>query len=87
MESRFDLSFPLILEHDNFFTVKYSCAEENNLGFERGIYYLCGDNGSGKTTFLNMLALIAGTIGRQSKGPGTISFNNEPYNGEIFSLL
>ena len=34
-----------------------------------------------------MLALIAGTIGRQSKGPGTISFNNEPYNGENFDYL
>ena len=87
MESHFEIEFPLILEHDDSVAIKYDLEKDDTLEFSDGIYYLCGDNGSGKTTFVNMLALIAGRIGEKAKNMGVIKFNGEPYNGDDFDYI
>ena len=87
MKSHFEITFPLFLDHDDFHTVKFISLERDTLEFRHGIYYLCGENGSGKTTFVNMLALIAGHIGGEKAGKGNIRFNGESYRGENFDYL
>ena len=87
MDGHFKIIFPLILDIDDSFSVEFVSAEGDSLEFKEGIYYLCGDNGSGKTTFLNMLALIAGNIGKHAANKVSISFNGEAYNGDNFNYL
>ncbi|MFC1869101.1 ATP-binding cassette domain-containing protein [Thermodesulfobacteriota bacterium] len=87
METHFEITFPLILKHDDSFTIKFFIPMGDTLEFKKGIYYLCGDNGSGKTTFVNMIALIAGHIGKKAKNMGSIRFNGEAYNGEKFNYI
>lgn len=87
MESHFEIIFPLILNHDDSSSIKFISEQNESLEFKKGIYYLCGDNGSGKTTFLNILALIAGCIGKKASGRGSVKFNGEAYNGDDFNYL
>ena len=87
MENHFHITFPLILDHDNLFSIKFSSKNKGSLEFKKGIYYLCGENGSGKTTFLNILALIAGAIGKKVAGRGSVMFNGEDYNDDGFNYL
>jgi ABC-type multidrug transport system ATPase subunit len=87
MEIHFEITFPLILDHENSFSIRFISEKSKNLEFRRGIYYLCGDNGSGKTTFLNILALISGRIGKKAARGGTVKFNGEAYNNHDFNYL
>jgi ABC-type lipoprotein export system ATPase subunit len=88
MESRFNITFPLVLESDGSFRLTFTLEHENRLECGSGLYYLYGDNGSGKTTFLNMLALLAGTIGKKpGQNSGQIEFNGESYNGNNFNHI
>ncbi len=87
MKSHFKITFPLLLEHDESHAITFLSKEDDSLEFGPGIYYLYGDNGSGKTTFVNMLALIAGHIGEKTGNTGTIRFNDESYNGPDFNYI
>lgn len=88
MKSYFEVTFPLVLECEDSFTIKFTLQRDTTLEFKKGMYYLCGDNGSGKTTFLNMLALIAGRIGKKAINyQGTIKFNGKSYNEENFNHI
>lgn len=88
MESRFDITFPLVLESDGSFSLTFTLEQETRLELGSGLYYLYGDNGSGKTTFLNILALLAGTIGKRPvQGTGQIEFNGESYSGHHFNHI
>jgi len=87
MECNFKITFPLILDNDDSFSIEFVSTKSDSLEFKEGIYYLCGDNGSGKTTFLNILALIAGNIGKKAINKGSISFNGEAYNGDSFNYV
>jgi energy-coupling factor transporter ATP-binding protein EcfA2 len=87
MKSCFEVTFPLFLDHDDHHMVKFASLGGNPLEFGQGIYFLCGDNGSGKTTFVNMLALLAGHIGQEKDDRGVIRFNGESYKGEDFDYL
>ncbi|MBL7208346.1 MAG: AAA family ATPase, partial [Desulfobacterales bacterium] len=73
VSSHFEITFPLILAYDGSFSITFTLQRETTLEFKRGVYYLHGDNGSGKTTFLNMLALTAGNIGEKARADaGTV---------------
>lgn len=85
MQSLFEVKFPVIVKWDDKFTVTFSLQKGSALEFKSGVYFLHGDNGSGKTTFLNLLALTAGDIGK--KGAGGISYNGEAYNGPGFNNI
>ena len=87
MDSIFNIRFPLILDYDNSSKIEFENDKGNDLNFNRGIYYLHGENGSGKTTFLNILALVTGTIGKKATGKGTVTFSGEAYNGKKFTYL
>ncbi|MFC1840852.1 ATP-binding cassette domain-containing protein [Thermodesulfobacteriota bacterium] len=87
MDSTFNITFPLTLDYDNSSKITFEHNKGNDLNFNHGIYYLCGENGSGKTTFLNILALITGTIGKKATGNGTVAFSGEAYNGRKFTYL
>ena len=87
MKSHFEVTFPLVLECDGSFTITFTLQRGATLQFKKGMYYLYGDNGTGKTTFSNMLALIAGSIGEKANNKGTIKFNGEAYNGKDFNYI
>jgi energy-coupling factor transporter ATP-binding protein EcfA2 len=88
MTDHFEITFPLILTYDDSFTITFELQKETTLKFKKGVYYLRGDNGSGKTSFLNMLALTAGTIGEKAnREKGTITFSGEAYNGKGFDHI
>ena len=87
MDNTFNITFPLTLDYDNSSKIEFGYDKGNDLSFNSGIYYLCGENGSGKTTFLNILALITGTIGKKAKTGGTVAFSGEAYNGKKFNYL
>ncbi len=87
MDSHFKITFPLIMDDEESFSIEFVSRKGDSLEFKEGIYYLCGDNGSGKTTFLNMLALIAGNIGKKATNKVSIMFNGEAYNGDNFNYL
>jgi len=87
MKSHFEVAFPLILDFDGAFTITFGLQRGDFLEFNKGVYYLSGDNGVGKTTFVNLLALIAGRIGGKAKDRGTIRFNGEAYSGKGFDYL
>jgi len=85
MDSRFDVMFPLVLEWDGLFSITFTLKKSGRMAFTDGIYYLEGDNGSGKTTFLSLLSLTAGIIGKQiGKNRGNIAFNGTSYHGKAF---
>lgn len=80
---RFEVIFPLVMEWEDSFSIKFDVPGAERMVFEDAIYYLAGDNGSGKTTFLNMLALTAGRISKETiPERGTIRFNYLAYNGD-----
>ena len=86
MKNLFEVTFPLVLEGDGPLTITFTSQGDETLEFKKGMYYLYGDNGSGKTTFVNMLALIAGRIGKKANnGKGAIKFDGENYSGEYFN--
>jgi len=88
MENHFEVTFPLVLESNSTFKIIFTSQKKSGLEFKKGMYYLAGDNGSGKTTFINMLALIAGCIGgKADTNNGTIRFNGEAYNGINFNHI
>ncbi|MCP3955242.1 MAG: ATP-binding cassette domain-containing protein [Desulfobacterales bacterium] len=82
MPGRFEMIFPLVMEWDDSFSITFNSTEGKPMVFSDGIYYLEGDNGSGKTTFMNLLALTAGRISQKAiAGRGTVRFNDIAYNG------
>jgi ABC-type lipoprotein export system ATPase subunit len=84
----FEITFPLVLTYDDSFSITFTLEKGSALKFNQGVYYLHGDNGSGKTTFLNMLALTAGRIGRKAAhDKGAIKFNGEAYNRTGFNHI
>jgi len=88
MQSHFEITFPLVLAYDGSFTITFTLHKDTTLEFNNGVYYLHGDNGSGKTTFLNMLALTAGHVGNKANNnKGTIKFNGRAYNGKGFNHI
>lgn len=88
MDCGFEIRFPLILSSEEFFTIKFALKKGDVLNFKEGLYYLYGDNGSGKTTFVNLLALTAGCIGKQAGSDRQmIQFNHLFYNGKNFDYI
>ncbi|MDF1590042.1 MAG: ATP-binding cassette domain-containing protein [Desulfobacterales bacterium] len=88
VQSCFSVKFPLVLKWDDAFTITFTSSQSPQLEFKSGFYFLCGDNGSGKTTFLNMLALTAGNIGKKAAGDnGRIAYNAEAYNRPGFNHI
>lgn len=86
--NHFNIKFPLVLKSEESFSITFNLEGGNQLEFNQGVHYLFGDNGSGKTTFLNMLALIAGPIGKRARRyAGAITFKGEPYNGTHFNHI
>jgi len=73
----FDISFPLSLRFNQHSQINFIC-QTPTLRITQGIYYISGDCGSGKTSFLSMLALLSGCIGKKSKNQkGSIAFVNK----------
>ncbi len=71
------------MEWDDSFCITFDSVKDKWMLFNDGIYYLDGDNGAGKTTFINMLALTAGRISKKAiPDRGTVRFNNIAYNGD-----
>lgn len=88
MPSHFEITFPLVLAYNGSFVITFALQQGTTLEFNQGVYYLQGDNGSGKTTFLNLLALTAGHVGAQvNNNTGTIKFNSQAYNGKGFNHI
>ncbi len=88
MGDGFKLKFPLIFDCDDSFRISFALQTGTELEFTNGMYYLHGDNGSGKTTFLNMLSLIAGYIGKKAENyEGMIKFRDEAYYGNKFNNI
>ena len=88
MDGRFDVTFPLVLDWDGCFSITFTLQRGRQMAFTRGIYYLEGDNGSGKSTFISMLSLTAGAIGNHAAtGPGTVVFNGTAYNEKGFDHI
>ncbi|MDP3285130.1 MAG: AAA family ATPase, partial [Desulfobacterales bacterium] len=88
MQSLFEVKFPLVVKWEDKFTVTFNLQKGNALEFKSGVYLLHGDNGSGKTTFLNLLALTAGNIGKGGKtGTGAVAYNGEAYNSPDFNHI
>ncbi|MEW6674244.1 MAG: ATP-binding cassette domain-containing protein [Thermodesulfobacteriota bacterium] len=88
MQNLFRVDFPLVLRWDDSFSITFSLSEASRIEFKSGFYFLWGDNGSGKTTFLNMLALTAGNIGKKAAGDeGAIVYNADAYNGPGFNHI
>jgi ABC-type lipoprotein export system ATPase subunit len=88
MANGFKLAFPLIFDCDDSFRISFSLQRGTTLEFTNGMYYVHGDNGSGKTTFLNMLSLIAGYIGKKAESyEGMIKFGDEEYYGNSFNHI
>jgi len=76
----FDISFPLSLKFNQHSQINFT-YQAPKLRLTQGIYYISGECGSGKTSFLSMLALLSGSIGKQSKRQkGSISFINKQYS-------
>ncbi len=88
MANGFKLAFPLIFDCDDSFRISFSLQRGSTLEFTNGMYYVHGDNGSGKTTFLNMLSLIAGFIGKKAESyEGMIKFGEEEYYKNSFNHI
>jgi ABC-type multidrug transport system ATPase subunit len=76
------------LEGEGALTLTFNLQKDTVIEFNDGLYYLYGDNGSGKTTFLNLLALLAGCIGKKGmEQPGDIEFQGESYKGKQFDHI
>jgi len=85
MSHHFDVSFPLTFAEADGFAITFTLRKGSQFRFERGMYVLEGANGVGKSTFLNMLALILGNIGPlAARQAGTIRFDGEAYDGRGF---
>jgi ABC-type multidrug transport system ATPase subunit len=88
MKSHFIITFPLVLQDNSSFNIVFTLQQGSMLKFNNGLYYLAGDNGSGKTSFLNMLSLLTGRIGKKAKNlNGGIKFNGEAYHGKDFNYI
>lgn len=84
----FKVTFPLVLKWDDAVSISFSLVQGFGIEFKKGFYFFCGDNGSGKTTFLNLLALTAGKIGKKAAGdPGGITYNGEAFNRPGFNHI
>ncbi len=88
MPSHFEITFPLVLAYDDTFVITFTLQQGTTLEFNQGVYYLQGDNGSGKTTFLNMLALTAGHVGAWAdNNGGVIKFGRQAYSDKSFNHI
>ncbi len=71
----FEVTFPLTLSFNPHSHITFIHKDEHKLVFDEGMYYFDGDNGSGKSSFLSMIALLAGSIGKKSNnGDGKIKY-------------
>jgi len=85
---RFEIKFPLIHRFNNYRGITFGRANDPELIFENGIFYLKGHNGSGKSTFLSMLALLQGNIGRSSfNSGGKIKYGKYDYHSKSFNFI
>lgn len=82
---------PLIHRFNRHSNISFDMNGDNTLEFSDGIYYLDGENGSGKSTFLSILALTSGTVGMGYSrndvfrgSPATIKF--EDRHGEVYDM-
>ena len=88
MNEGFKLEFPLIFDCDDGFRMIFTLERGTTLEFTKGMYYLHGDNGSGKTTFLNILSLVAGYIGNKATAyEGMIRFRDKAYYDSAFNHI
>ena len=88
MDCCFEITFPLVLECSSTFSISFDLKAGPKLELNKGIYFFKGDNGSGKTSFLNMISLVAGSIGPKSTAnSGNIQFNNKDYNKDKFTHI
>jgi len=83
----FQIQFPQTIKFTNKINISfYSSIKQQSIFFNKGIYLLAGDNGSGKSTFLSMLALMEGSIGKKSyKSDGLLSFGKFSYHDRKFN--
>jgi energy-coupling factor transporter ATP-binding protein EcfA2 len=83
----FDITFPLEMTFDSRHAIRFSLDGRQTLTIGSGLFLLVGDNGSGKTTFLNLLALTAGEVGvrRKNSPAGVIAFDGESYRHAGFN--
>jgi len=83
-----EVIFPIVLDCGDRFNLTFSLRTGSRIVFKRGLYYLSGDNGSGKTSFLNLLSLSAGRIAPSTDNHrGTVIFNGTPYNNKGFDFI
>jgi len=87
MDGRFEITFPLVLDWDGALGISFSLESGNAIDLGHGLVYLKGDNGSGKTSFVNLLSLTAGRIGCGGSEGGTIRFNETVYSEKGFDHL
>ncbi len=85
MLGRFDVTFPLVLNWEGGFSITFTAERDDQVVFTGGMIYLDGDNGSGKTTFINMLSLTAGRIGKATGADANAAaYNGQAYNAADF---
>ena len=86
MTSYFEVTFPLVLEYGDTFKMTFALKRGERIDFGKGLYFFYGDNGTGKTTFFNLLGLTAGRIGKKRDADsGGIRFCGEDYNQKRFN--
>jgi len=87
----FEICFPLILNFNKQSGIRFDLLQQSDssiLTIGKGFYYIQGENGSGKSSFLSMLALLSGSIGKKaSKQQGYIKYNNTLYNKKNFNCI
>jgi len=86
----FTVTFPLTLNFRNKCSLTFDLSKKKTefaQTFPEGFYYIEGSNGSGKSSFLSMLALLAGSIGkRDEKKFGGIQFSEYLYSHNEFDI-
>jgi len=86
---RFEITLPLTHRFNDHSRITFSLEDgQKPIIFEEGIHYLDGENGAGKSTFLSILSLLSGSVGKAAGDEsGKIKYGREAYADQKFDYL
>lgn len=85
----FEITFPISIRFNQNKKIEFSMHNKGKISIGTSLYYIMGENGSGKSSFLDLLSLVSGEINGSDRKPvdGSIRFREYDYQDSKFNHI